>query len=120
MFQAPDEPETFADKDFVNPLPPELHCVQCKQVPRRPRRSKCCNTLYCEPCSKRQEVCPAHKQKQEYRMDSDLRNRVSKLTLYCSKGCGWKGVWSKMKEHIKECGTSGKIMNIISQKLIIT
>ena len=112
MFQAPDEPETFADKDFVNPLPPELHCVQCKQVPRRPRRSKCCNILYCEPCSKRQEVCPAHKQKQEYRMDSDLRNRVSKLTLYCNRGCGWKGVWSKMKEHLKECGTSGKIMNM--------
>ena len=70
------DPDSFSDSDFVNPLSPELHCVLCKKVPRKPRRSKCCNTLYCEPCSKIQELCPAHKQKKEYTADSDLRSKV--------------------------------------------
>ena len=77
------DPDSFSDTDFVNPLPPELHCVLCKMVPRKPRCSKCCNTLYCEPCSKKQELCPVHKQKKEYTADSDLRNKVHTCTCVC-------------------------------------
>ena len=102
------DPDSFADSDFVNLQPPELHCMLCKRVPRKPRRSKCCNTLYCEPCSKKQELCPVHKQKKEYAVDSDLRNKVSKIHLHCTKRCGWKGTWAKMKEHLKECGVEKK------------
>lgn len=50
-----------------------------------------------------------HKQKKEYAVDSDLRNKVSKLSLHCIRRCGWKGTWAKMKEHLKECGV-GKLV----------
>ena len=118
------DPDSFADSDFVNPQPPELHCMVCKRVPRKPRRSKCCNTLYCEPCSKEQEKCPVHKQKKEYAVDSDMRNKVSKLKLHCIRRCGWKGTWGKMKEHLNKCGagklifkTSGKGMSYFGETI---
>ena len=39
--------------------------------------------------------------------------QVSKLHLHCIRKCGWKGTWSKMKEHLKECGPEkkGKVEN---------
>ena len=102
------DPDSFADSDFINPQPPELHYTLCKRVPRKPKRSKCCNVLYCEPCSRKQEKCPVHKQKKEYVVDSDLRNKVYKTYLHCTKRCGWKGTWAKMKEYLKECGVDKK------------
>ena len=68
-----------------------------------PKRSKCCNTLYCEPCSLAIAQCPVHKSQLEYSTDTDLKSRIAKWTIYCENRCGWKGVVHKLKEHLPEC-----------------
>ena len=98
-------PTSFSDDQFVKPQPSELHCIKCKRVPGLPKRSKCCNTLYCEPCSLTVAQCPVHKDKAQWELstDTDLKNRIAKWTIYCENKCGWKGVVHKLKEHLPEC-----------------
>ena len=101
---------SFSDDQFVKPQPSELHCVKCKGVPELPKRSKCCNTLYCEPCSLLAAQCPVHKSTLEWSVDSSLKSRIAKWTIYCLDKCGWKGPVHKLKEHMPQCsgGWGGK------------
>ena len=96
-------PQSFAADDFVTPQPPELQCLKCRNVPRTPKRSHCCNSLYCEECSATVTYCPVHKESVEHFTDSALRSRISKLTIHCGYKCGWKGPTYKLKDHLLDC-----------------
>lgn len=103
-------PQSFAAANFVTPQPSELLCVKCKRVPQTPKRSKCCNTLYCEACSQTVINCPVHKQSIEYATDTSLKNRIYKLIIRCGNKCGWKGPAHKLKHHLPDCAGNAYTM----------
>lgn len=97
------DPPSYAIDDFVSNQPSDLLCMRCNRIPRKPLRLKCCNTLYCEPCSMAVTTCPTHQLVTNYKSDTILRGRISKLTVRCANGCESKCAVYQMKEHLLFC-----------------
>ncbi len=102
-------PSTFGDEDCAKRQFIARKCVKCKRLPRKPKRSRCCLLLYCEPCSMdtKYQLCSVCRRKQVFKLDSELNNKIPKLTVFCkhnSGGCNWKGKLYKLKNHLlHEC-----------------
>ena len=98
-------PSTFGDGDCAKRQFIARKCVKCKRLPRKPKRSRCCLLLYCEPCSMdtKYQLCSMCGRKQVFKLDSELNNKIPKLTVFCkhnSGGCDWKGKLYKLKDHL--------------------
>lgn len=104
--------DSHSPDEFVNLPPANRLCVKCGRVPWIPMRSKCCDRLYCEPCSLENKRCWKHKALIQYSMDMELRGRIKQLRRKCpnqSKGCKWKGKGWQVKRHVQEdCLQSGE------------
>ena len=102
-----DLPETLDPEDFVNPPKEDRRCVKCHRVPTNPQCSSCCNTIYCQPCSKTKIYCVTHHGVVDYTDDKKLRSKILDLRLKCPNwrgGCQYKDTVSKVyRQHLPEC-----------------
>lgn len=95
-------PASFSDEDFCRQQPGEYHCGICNRLPSNPVRSECCNTVYCEPCSKILTHCPVHNDTQTFKNDSKLKATLQGYRVWCPFKCGWKGRMYLLKQHLPE------------------
>ena len=85
---------------------PSLLCSVCQHTPRNPLRSECCCALYCEPCSRRVDMCPQHKCQLRFTRDAELFDVIQKQETKCKyagNGCKWRGKVAEQKQHIMVC-----------------
>ena len=98
-------PDSFSPSDYVVMPPPDRLCVKCSRVPMVPLLSKCCNRLYCKPCSVENKRCRKHKELVQYTTDKKLRGTLIRLIRKClnqSKGCNWKGNTRQLIHHLQD------------------
>ena len=102
-----DLPDTLDPEDFVNTPSEDRRCVKCHQVPTNPQLSGCCNTTYCQPCSKTKTYCITHHCIISYTDNKQLRSKILNLQLRCPNwrgGCQYKeGVSKVYRQHLPEC-----------------
>ena len=104
---------------FVNPerISPYLHCVICQEVFTNPIRLNCGHT-FCGKCIEHWFLscykCPTCRSKvTDFSKDLLANAIVNDLEVKCDneeKGCPWKGVLSELKNHLKVCEESMKIL----------
>lgn len=96
-------PTSFSDDDCVETQKSDQKCTICHRVPRKAKKSKCCEKVYCEPCASNAKVCPTHEQKLTFFTHSELNTELAKLMVRCknhNKGCVWKKPAKQLKDHL--------------------
>ncbi len=94
--------------EFLDEVPEEYVCRQCKLVAREPTIAECCNETMCEacvlemmqdkkPCSNCQKV-PA-----KY-IFSKIKDKIQELNVRCKMvSCTWTGQLQELDNHLSNC-----------------
>ncbi len=113
--QLPTKPGGGYNLEFVEMLPPEVICLICSFVVRKPHRMKCCGKVYCKICldnlTKKSDRCPNCQEGaidvSSTTYDEKSHEKVIELKVRCrnaSKGCNWLGKLKELDQHCtQEC-----------------
>lgn len=113
--QLPPKPSGGYNLEFVEMIPPEVICLICSFVVRRPHRMNCCGKVYCKVCldnlTKKSNRCPNCQEGtiviDSTSYDEKCHEKVTELKVRCrnaSKGCLWLGKLRELEKHCtQEC-----------------
>ena len=96
-------PTSFSNDDCIETQKSDQKCTVCHRVPRKARKSKCCETVYCEPCAAKASPCLIHQQEHIFGTHPELNDELSKLMVRCknhTKGCVWNKPSNQLKDHL--------------------
>ncbi len=97
--------------EFLDQVPEEYICRQCKHVAREPIIVDCCNETMCEacvqemmednkPCSNCQKIPVKY-------IPNKIKNKILDLNVRCSmaaeRSCKWTGQLQQLDEHLSDC-----------------
>ncbi len=84
--------------DFLDEVPEDYYCKQCKHVAREPTISSCCTEIFCKMCLeeaiKEENPCPSCESKDIGLLGphKKFNTRIGSLKVRCSlksRGCEW-------------------------------
>ncbi len=92
---------------FLDSVPEDYFCKQCKHVSREPVLTECCNATMCKACAQgtQQDKKPCsncQKILDNYISYYKLQDKINVLTVCCSKkepGCTWTGELQQFDAH---------------------
>ena len=104
---APNEPVGY-ECDFVDQVPEDYFCKQCKHVAREPQIASCCTEVFCKACIETviedKSPCPSC-QKTDIKTfpHKKYQAKILSLKIHCSlkdRGCEWTGHLQHLDAHL--------------------
>ena len=95
--------------DFLDEVPEDYYCKQCKHVAREPTISSCCTEIFCKMCLeeaiKEENPCPSCESKDIGLLGphKKFNTRIGSLKICCSlksHGCKWTGQLQHLDAHL--------------------
>ena len=95
--------------EFVDQVPEDYFCKQCKHVAREPNITSCCGECFCKACvdaiSQLEEPCPCCQSTEMKALGLQVKYNRSILAtrVYCSlkdRGCEWNGQLQHLNAHL--------------------
>ena len=94
--------------EFVDQVPEEYFCKQCKHVAREPQIASCCIEVFCKACLQAvihdKKPCPScQKNDISFFFHNKFHPKILALKVYCSlnnRGCEWTGQLQHLDAHL--------------------
>ena len=104
---APSKPVGFECK-FVDQVPGDYFCKQCKHVAREPTIASCCTEVFCKACIETaiedNKPCPSCQETDiSFILHKKYQPKILALKIYCSlkdRGCEWTGQLQHLDAHL--------------------
>ena len=94
--------------EFVDHVPEDYFCKQCKHVAREPQIASCCIEVFCKACIEAviedKEPCPSCSEDDiSYIFHKKYQPKILALKVHCSlkdRGCEWTGQLQHLDAHL--------------------
>ena len=91
--------------EFIDQVPEDYFCKQCKHVAREPNITSCCGEILCKACVDNKKPCPSCESSDTKALGLHVKyNRfILALKVHCSlkgRGCEWTGQLQHLDAHL--------------------